>query len=311
MPAYPPIGVVPGLVSGWVNTDILIGTFGVALTVSKILIRHTDYDDSGASDTSVIGSVRDATGGGGSGIAFTIVDQTESITVTQNLAVAAGASLYLRVTTAAGDNMNIGGWVELSASAGVTTALTNLGRVKAFLGITATTDDALINQLIANVSDELQGNILPQIIEATATDEKVDSIGDHRLTLRHAPIISITALEEAGSVLVLDTSFELEAQDKERGQVIRISGTNAAPWATGRRIVKTTYQHGYATVPGAIEQFATELVSFDFRQSQPGGGRFGLRGKVLDTGGSSDYLERADIFKAGASRLAKYQRAWL
>lgn len=316
MPDRIPIGTIPGLVSQLAvgPTDILVATLGVAGTVARIFLRHTDYDDGGATDTSVVGSIRNATGGGGDGIAFTIVDQTQSITVDGALAVSASESIYLRVTTG-GVSMNLTGWVELTGAAAAVTALTNLSRVKEFLGITVTTDDALINHLIESVSDEIQqsqAGVNRPILQATATDEKVDvPVGGHLINTRHYPIISIASLAENDAALVEDTDFEIEEQDKERGQVARISGSAPMSWVRGTRIVKLTYDYGFAAIPQALEQAATELVAFDYRQSQPGGARFGLANKPIDEGGSPTFLARADIWEAQAHRFEAYRRSWV
>jgi len=303
-----PIGTIPGITSALDDVDILIATLGVACTVTRVLLRHTDYDDSGATDTSVTGTIRNATAGGGEGISFTIADQTESIVATGSLVVDADESIYLRVSSGNTTSANLTGWVEVSGAAGVTTALTSLARVKEFLNISDSSSDAKINTLIAAVSDEVQSEIDRKIIQSTATDEKVDSDGSEIITLNEYPIISVASLEENAVALVEGTDFEAEAQDLEAGQLVRISGSYPIAWLSGNRVVKVTYDHGYSTVPEAIKQAATELVAFDLLQEKRSGSRFGLGDKIGDAGGSSTYLTRLDIWKAQRTRLNPYRR---
>ncbi len=310
-----PIGTIPGSTSGLDDIDILIATLGVGSTVSRILLRQTNFIQVGI-DTSVVGSIRNATGGGGDGIAFTIVDQTQNITVTGSLAVSSSESIYLRVS-AGQFGMNLTGWVEvgLLPAAVVTTALTTLVAVKLFLGITSSTNDGLINDLIASVSDEIQTSptgVGRSIIQVTATDEKVSiPMADHLLQTLHYPIVSIAALTENDIAMVLDTDYETEEQDLVRGQIARISGTNPIAWQTGTRVVKLTYDHGFAAVPAALIQAATELVAFDFLQSHAGRFAFGLQNKPTDQGGAPAYTSRKSLWEAQQHRMDAYRRVWV
>jgi len=305
-----PIGTIPGITSQLDDVDILIATLGAACTVTRVLLRHTDYDDGGATDTSVVASVRNATAGGGEGISVTIADQTQSKVATGSLVVDADESIYLRVSAGNSVSQNLTGWVEVSGAAGVTTALTSLARVKQFLGIDGSTDDDRLNTLIAAVSAEIQGSIRRKIIQATATDEKIDSVGDFRVSVREYPIISVSSLTENGTALVEDTDFEMQEHDLAAGQIVRISDGDPIGWASGRRVITATYSHGYATVPEDVKQAATELVAFDYNAEKSTGGRFGLSRKVLDTGGSADYLTRGQVWDAQQHRLVAYTRAW-
>ncbi len=308
-----PIGTIPGSTSGLDDVDILIATLGVGVTVSRVFVRQTNFDQVGI-DTSVVGSIRNATGGAGSGIAFTLVDQTQNITVTGSLAVLSSESIYLRVS-AGQFGMNLTGWIEVESAAAATTALTTLTAVKLFLGITDATNDTLINNLIASVSNEIQTSptgIGRPIVQVTATDEKVTVVmADNLLQTLHYPIISISALTESDIALVLDTDYETEEQDLVRGQIARISGGNPIAWQTGTRVVKLTYAHGFAAVPAALVQAATELVAFDFLQSHAGRFAFGLQNKPTDQGGSPSYTSRKDVWESQQHRFDAYRRVWL
>ena len=126
-----------------------------------------------------------------------------------------------------------------------------------------------------------------------------------------APILTITSISEDGEALVEDTDFESTPRDKLSGLVARISGGDPIRWARGTRIVTASYTHGYSTVPEALVQAATELVAFDFRQSEPGGGRLGRTGSILPSGGEASYYSRDQLWRAQRQRIAGYARAWL
>jgi hypothetical protein len=192
----------------------------------------------------------------------------------------------------------------------VTSSLTSVERVKEFIQ-SDEVDDLLISNLIAAVSSEIEGYLGHTINSATVTDERLDSIGAQAIHTRHYPIISISSLDENETALVADTDYELKEWDKASGRIVRISGGYPVGWASGAGVVVITYVHGYADVPYAIVQAATELVVFDYRQSVPGGGRFGLDGKVTDSGGTSGYLTREQIWEAQKPRLSAYRRRWM
>jgi len=248
-----PICTIPGLVSPLVDVDVMIAPANVAMLITRVFLQRTD---NGAGDV-VTASVRNATAGGGEGISVTLASTEDEQTATGSITVEATEPVYLRVSAADANSQNLRGWFEVDGAAGVTSALTTLARVKQFLDITASGDDDLINNLIASVSAEVQGWLDRAIIQATATDERLDSIGDSKLHTHYFPIISVSSLTENGSALVEDTGFETKEWDKLAGCLVRTSGGYPAAWAVGSRVVTLTYSHGYATVPAGITQAAT------------------------------------------------------
>lgn len=301
-----PICTIPGLVSALVDTDVMVAPADVAKLVTRVFLQRTD---NGVGDV-VTAALHNATGGGGDSISVTLASTEDEQVATGSMTVEASEALYLRVSAADANSQNLRGWFEVDGAAGVTSALTNLARVEQFLDAD-TGDDDLINNLIAAVSGEIQGWLGRQIIQATATDERLDSIGDTRLHTRYYPIISITSLTEDGSALTEDTDFECKEQDKRSGCIVRLCGSDAVGWNVGTRNVTVTYSHGYATVPDAITQAATELVVFDYYQSPASSqARFGKGGKALDAGGSTEYRTREEIWDAIKPRIAHHRRMW-
>lgn len=298
-----PIATIPGLVSPWLNTDLMLIPAYVSYTVTRVFLRRSDV----VSGT-VTASVRNATAGGGSGIAVSMTGTTTTGTATGSLSVTAAQALYLRVSAADAASMNLSGWVEIEGAAGVTTALTNLARVKQYLGISASTYDDLLNTLIAAVSDEIQSWLRRRILQATVSAERHDTNGSDSVYADHFPIITLSAVTEDGTALVDGTDFEASAGDKEVGRVVRLSGGDPCAWAKGYRNVRLTYDHGYATVPEAIAHAATELVAWDFKQTHPGGFGLGQKTNVLDTGGEAAFLSRDEVWRQQTRRLVPYRR---
>ena len=304
-----PIGTIPGLVSALVGIDIRIAPSGDEGTMTRVFMRHTDFDNGFSSDTTVIGAIHNAPGGGGDSIPFQIPDQTQSVLASGLINFTTLDDLYLRVTSA-GSSMNLTGWVEtsLTGAGAVTVGLTNLVNVKQYLKITSSTHDVLLQDLIDAVSEEIQGWLRRPIAAFTETDEKGDVWGSDEYYLNRYPIISVTSLAEGSATLVDGTDFEHTQSDDRVGRLVRMGGGVPMSWASGNRNIVATYDHGYNTIPPQITQAANELVAFDWYGSAPGGGRLGLDGKALDSGGTSGYISRQEAWQAQIPRLTPFIR---
>ena len=113
-----PIGTIVGLLSGWTSTDFLVVPVdGVPKTITRVLLRRTD---NGSGDV-VTASIRNATGGGGSGIDITLGDGVSENSATGTLAASATEAVYLRLTAADSNSQNLTGWIEIEGAAGLTT----------------------------------------------------------------------------------------------------------------------------------------------------------------------------------------------
>jgi hypothetical protein len=170
--------------------------------------------------------------------------------------------------------------------------LTTLAKVKLDGKISGTDADrdSVLESIIDGVSQDMQNWMDRPITQLTATDEKIDSIGDIRIQTMHYPIISVTTLTEDGTALVEDTDFEMQEDDLKRGHIVRISGNYAIAWARGLRVVKITYVHGYATVPVGLEIAANALVLQRFNETvQSGKGWRGLVSKGVDPSATTTY----------------------
>lgn len=105
-----PIGIIPGQTSTRVSEDFPVATLGVAATVTRVFLTVTDPPLGGT----VTASLRNATGGGGSGIDVTISDGARYGVATGSLSIGSSDTIYLRVTGADGDALNLQGWFEVA-----------------------------------------------------------------------------------------------------------------------------------------------------------------------------------------------------
>jgi hypothetical protein len=206
--------------------------------------------------------------------------------------------------------MNLSGEYEIESASGVTTFLTTLAKVKLDAEIAGTDADrdTVLNSIIAGVSKQMQNWMDRPIVQSTATDEKISSAGSSVVQTRHYPIISISALTELDTALAEDTGFEIEEQDKERGQIERISDGLPIAWVRGRRVVKVTYVHGFASVPDDLVQAATALsVARYFETKQSGKGWRGLASKGVDPNSATTY-DKEIWLRETIPAMAPYRR---
>lgn len=161
-------------------------------------------------------------------------------------------------------------------------ALTTLAAVKQFLGITTATDDALLEALIDNVTELIEGFMGGRRIkEAVYIDELHDG-GDFDIFLDNWPIKAAPALAaEFRTGTIANPTFQLFTENDF--EVYNLSGFvhffGRTPGKTlrgdglvtgGTRNLRFNYTAGFATIPLDIELVAKQLVAgiFTKRNSQ-------------------------------------------
>lgn len=279
-----PIGTLPGLAQDLLAVDVILATLGRAATISRVFLTR-----SGLGAGALTASVRNATGGGGSGISVVFGSGDASAIGTGSLAVAAGESIYLRISAADAISQDLRGWFEVSGAAGVTTALTNLARVKDWRGITVASFDAILEQVIAGVSAEMQAFMRRRILAEEVLADLYDGPAGDTLTLRAYPILTPAAVvvRESG-VVVATTDYVVRAA---AGQIVKVSNGWSGAWERGRLNVSVDFDAGFDEVPEDLAEAATRQAAYRSLETPAGNlGRLGNRGTVLPEGGSSEYV---------------------
>ena len=140
---------IPGALAGWVDTDVAVGVLGIAGAAIRTFVGVLDAP---SGDTLTV-DLRDATGGGGSGLEVVVADAANSgINIADQLDISATETVYIRVTQDSGAG-NLYGWFEFdpTGTSEVSTFFTTLARVKIDEGLTAATYDAQLSRLIQGV----------------------------------------------------------------------------------------------------------------------------------------------------------------
>lgn len=197
-----------------------------------------------------------------------------------------------------------------------TYALTSLANLKAFKGISVTTNDTLLENCIDRIT-ELFENFTNRKLKARdysydsgsgdydSDNAIVDGNGIDRMPLPQYPVNSITtlrinelAIDERSSIY--DTGWVLA--DKAAGIVI-LSGYI---FTAGIRNIELVYNGGFSTIPEDLEQACIEQAAWLFKQSAPGGNLLGVTSKAL-ADGSISYSAK-DLLASVRLVLERYKK---
>jgi uncharacterized phiE125 gp8 family phage protein len=283
--------------SGWLAEDQIALPTGTYTTITRLFVSVGTVPTGGT----VIVRIGNAAGGLGSGISATIADGQSSGVATGAVVISGGAA-YLRVTSQSGGAADLSGWIETDIDT-ATSQLTTLAKVKLQLGITVSTHDSLLSELIDAATVTAQNEIGRHLIETAYTGEVLSGSGfTDVLTVRHYPIAASPALvlyDDDGAT-ISSADYEIEAAS---GIIRNINGS----WARGTNNYSADYTGGYATVPADLVAAVTAHAVYLFTQTQPGGGRLGISGTSGLAGDSSTYLTDALLSQVERT-FARYRR---
>lgn len=148
-------------------------------------------------------------------------------------------------------------------------ALTTLANVKSYLGISSSSFDTLLEVLIDNVTEFVEGKLGGRRIKTeTYTDELYDG-GNTEIFLRQFPVTDLTKIQHRSGEISNPTFNDFNANDfilYEGGGFIHFFGGTPK----GHLNLRFTYVAGFGEIPDDIEMIAKQLVAkaFDQRKSQ-------------------------------------------
>lgn len=178
--------------------------------------------------------------------------------------------------------------------------LTTLPRVKEWLAITASTNDALLSRLISAASDYIE-TYLSRDIALTSYQSYRDGHGGRRLMFRNYPVVSLTALK-VGGVSIPPSVDGSPGFVHTETSVTLVGGYR---FDIGASNVYLEYTAGYDPIPNEIEQACIDLVSMRYRERD----RIGLTSKSL--AGESVTFNTREFSDAVGSTLVQYKRVAL
>jgi hypothetical protein len=150
--------------------------------------------------------------------------------------------------------------------------LTTLPAVKQWLGLTSTSDDALLTRMISAYSQHLQQWISRDLLSASYV-EYYDGNGGNRLITPNYPVTAVSAVYVDG--------VSIPAASGVTGAGYRFSPDgiilNGYSFTRGMSNVQISYTAGFAVVPPEIEQATIDLIGNHYREKD----RIGISSKNL------------------------------
>jgi len=136
--------------------------------------------------------------------------------------------------------------------------MTILADTKALLGITDTTHDLQLGQMIAGIMDEADEYMGVRCSEAESVEDWFDG-GTPILYLRHVNILSFHLYEDG--VLQAADTYALYSAD---GKVKKVCGD----WQSGFRVIRVIYDGGYEedALPASLRTKLIKQISYEFRR---------------------------------------------
>jgi hypothetical protein len=178
--------------------------------------------------------------------------------------------------------------------------LTTLPRVKEWLAITASTNDALLSRLISAASDYIE-TYLSRDIARTSYQSYRDGHGGRRLMFRNYPVVSLTAIKVGGVSIPPSVNGSPGFVHTETSVTL----VGGYVFEAGASNVYLEYVAGYDPIPSEIEQACIDLVSLRYRERD----RIGLTSKSL--AGESITFNTREFSDAVGSTLVQYKRVAL
>lgn len=140
--------------------------------------------------------------------------------------------------------------------------LVTTAEVNTYLGLSGSTHDVVIAELIDLVSEFIE-DYCNTYFSSTAVTEKLDGGKTYLVTTR-APIISITSItDRADSTVLAATDYDAYY---ESGLIFLTSDfllftpEASTAWAKGRKRFTTVYQAGYTAVPEIIKWVTYQII---------------------------------------------------
>ncbi len=190
-------------------------------------------------------------------------------------------------------------------------ALMTVAEAKVILGISGSTDDALLDVLIDAASAAIEQYCNAHLIQATVTERQWG--GKQYIYLRKYPIVSVTSITDPAANTVTSTYYYIE---KDMGR-LRYDGTFPLAYNSAGLVAEWTivYVAGFFANQGAVTQdvkmACARTVAWLKDNPSPGVTSVGVGSLSVSYGGvSSVGQDGRGIPSDAAALLGKYRNQW-
>lgn len=189
--------------------------------------------------------------------------------------------------------------------------ITTKEKVKTYLGLSGTTHDNLIDELIKNATASIERFCNRSFTEASYTEYFDTICGDTKLFLKNYPVASLTSVKYRSGTWGAITWTDLNSNDYLLNDNGKVAFAFAFPDA--EKYIQIVYTGGYKisftnesnpalhTLPFDLTQIATEIVAQTFNQ------RTSVGISNESTEGQSITYKDSDVTKQYQSRLLAFR----
>lgn len=141
------------------------------------------------------------------------------------------------------------------------TALTTIARVKSYLGISTTADDALLTDLLNGASLAIE-NYLNRTLSAASYTAVMDGNGSVLLPLPNYPVTAVSSLKIDGQVIPLSAAFGKSGYVNAVDRILLRSYVFSLDFQN----VEISYTAGYSTIPDDIQTATVAMVALRYKE---------------------------------------------
>jgi len=178
--------------------------------------------------------------------------------------------------------------------------LCQVADVKAFLDITNSDKDALLQTLITNASafvlNQINRNLLSE-----AYQEVRNGTGSDRIAFWQYPVSAVASVSVDGVPIPLATSAQASGYLFDTN-MLYLRGHR---FSFGVQNVAIQYTAGYASIPADLSQACVEIVAAKYKRRTD----IHISGKAIN--GESVTFNQLDLPKSAASTLSNYARRYM
>jgi uncharacterized phiE125 gp8 family phage protein len=150
-------------------------------------------------------------------------------------------------------------------------AIVDLATAKAFLGVTGTGDDTVIQSMIDAAQDFIE-RTCGRLFEKASRTDKFSGDGEKNAFLKHGPVNSITSITigDDDPILTAEEGTEFEIFE-ETGELVLLGGV----FRKATKNIVVVYDAGYlaADMPNDIVLAINELTAYYYNNSREGAGK--------------------------------------
>lgn len=144
-------------------------------------------------------------------------------------------------------------------------ALATVAQLKEYLGVTGTSDDALLTRVLAAAETFFYTMLQRNSLEVGAFTQTLDGTGKDYVMVSYWPIVTLTSLVVAGETIAASL-YTFGSRGAFDSRMVYFTSASGLLFPKGRRNVVVSGTAGYATTPPDVQQAVVELAGRGYQK---------------------------------------------